>query len=77
MIEAYGGVQKFYNKFFISSICPYGFIENGNNFNYYDNKILLENWKKSIINWINIQINSFGNQKNMCDNRKRKKSKIF
>ena len=77
MIETYGGVQKFYNKFFISSICPYGFIENGNNFNYYDNKILLENWKKSIINWINIQLNSFGKPKKCVIIGKGKNQKFF
>ena len=77
MIEAYGGVQKFYNKFFISSICPYGFIESGNNFNYYDNKILLKNWKKSIINWINIQVNSFGNPTKCVIIGKGKNQKFF
>ena len=77
MIEAYGGVQKFYNKFFISSICPYGFIESGNNFNYYDNKILLKNWKKSIINWINIQVNSFGNRTKCVIIGKGKNQKFF
>jgi|TARA_B110000438_G_scaffold285757_1_gene316203 hypothetical protein len=60
MIDSYGGVKKFYKKFFISSICPYGFVEDGKNFNYYDNKVLLKNWKKSIIKWIEIQLNNFG-----------------
>tara|TARA_B110000495_G_C22863318_1_gene503418 strand:+ start:26 stop:691 length:666 start_codon:yes stop_codon:yes gene_type:complete len=65
MIDSYGGVKKFYKKFFISSICPFGFVENGKNFNYYDNKILLKNWKKSIIKWIEIQLNNFGDS-NQC-----------
>src|SRR5665811_2176339 len=25
MIDAYGGVEQFYNKFFISAVCPLGF----------------------------------------------------
>jgi len=41
MIKAYGGPKKFYNDFFIGSVCPLGFLkknERGNwvNFNYYD-----------------------------------------
>ncbi|MER3498245.1 MAG: DUF4918 domain-containing protein [Chitinophagaceae bacterium] len=41
MIAAYGGVQKFYNKFLFSSICLLGLIKNGVNINYYDDKALL------------------------------------
>ena len=41
VIEAYGGVEKFYDKFYINSICPLGFTAigiNGKeiNYNYYD-----------------------------------------
>ena len=36
VIEKYGGPEKFYKKFFITSICPVGFTKNGVNFNYYD-----------------------------------------
>lgn len=40
MIEAYGGAEKFYGKFFISSVSPLGFIKDGKNLNYYDIKEL-------------------------------------
>lgn len=44
MIDAFGGVEMFYNRFYISSVCPLGFVtvKNGKelNFNYYDNKSL-------------------------------------
>ena len=36
MMEAYGGVNKFYQQFFISSVCPLGFTKMGKNYNYYD-----------------------------------------
>ncbi len=41
LIEAYGGVKKFYRNFYINSVCPLGFIklnnkENWVNCNYYD-----------------------------------------
>lgn len=41
MIEAYGGVHAFYSHFFIGSVCPLGFVRNGKNLNYYDDKDLL------------------------------------
>ncbi|MCY7409624.1 MAG: DUF4918 family protein [Chitinophagales bacterium] len=50
MIEAYGGVKKFYTDFFISAVCPLGFMksptpalpkgEGVRNYNYYDDKKL-------------------------------------
>mgnify|MGYP000055974434 CR=1 FL=1 len=42
MIEAFGGPENFYRKFFISAISPLGFIQNEKNLNYYD----IENWKE-------------------------------
>lgn len=45
VINAYGGVEPFYQDFYISSLCPLGFISrrpNGTevNYNYYDSKAL-------------------------------------
>lgn len=47
MIEAYGGVKKFYGDFFVSALSPLGFTKltpKGNpvNHNYYDSKELIE-----------------------------------
>jgi len=41
LIEAYGSVKTFYDKFFINSVCPLGFVINNSkgrevNYNYYD-----------------------------------------
>jgi hypothetical protein len=36
MIEAYGGPELFYSKFYISSVSPLGFVKDGKNINYYD-----------------------------------------
>ncbi len=40
MIAAYGGADKFYNHFLLSSLCPLGFVSKGKNVNYYDHKEL-------------------------------------
>ena len=42
VINAYGGPGKFYKDFFITSVCPLGFIKDGVNLNYYDDKDLLK-----------------------------------
>lgn len=47
MIEAFGGVKKFYTQFYINSVCPLGFTVTGNNkkevnYNYYDKAELQE-----------------------------------
>jgi hypothetical protein len=46
MISAYGGVEAFYNKFYINSPCPLGFTSvdsmgKEKNYNYYDSKELI------------------------------------
>jgi hypothetical protein len=54
MIDEFGGVEKFYNKFFISAVCPLGFTVVSSkgktvNYNYYDSKALYEAVKDFII----------------------------
>ena len=56
MILSFGDIKSFYKKFFISSICPYGFVRNGKNLNYYDDLDLTKKWKSNIIKWIDFQI---------------------
>jgi hypothetical protein len=40
MIEAFGSPQKFYNQFYITAVSPLGFVKDGKNINYYDDKLL-------------------------------------
>ncbi len=42
MIDRFGGLERFYAKFFISSVSPLGFTRDGKNLNYYDDTILLK-----------------------------------
>jgi len=70
MINAYGGAEKFYSKFYIHSVCPLGFTIINNkgkevNYNYYDSQeltamvydFIIENLKKQI---------SFGISTDVC-----------
>jgi len=39
-ILAFGGIKEFYKNYFVTSVSPLGFIKNGVNLNYYDDKKL-------------------------------------
>jgi len=40
VISSYGGCQAFYQRFFLSAISPLGFVRDGKNLNYYDERDL-------------------------------------
>jgi hypothetical protein len=65
MIEKYGGVEKFYRNFYISAISPLGFIKDGKNLNYYDDKILKQRIEPFVIDCINKQL-SWGIYCDVC-----------
>jgi Domain of unknown function (DUF4918) len=48
VVHAYGGVSAFYDRFFVNSVVPFGFVKNGVNYNYYDEKPLQEAMKPLI-----------------------------
>lgn len=61
VIEAFGGVEKFYRHYYINSVCPLGFLrknKKGNyvNYNYYDDPSLFEAVKPFIISSLKKQI---------------------
>ena len=67
MIGEYGGVKKFYTNWFIGSVCPLGFIKNGKNINYYDDKKLMEAVTPFIVDCINKQVAiGFNTEKCLC-----------
>jgi len=64
-IEAYGGVKRFYKDYFITSVSPLGFVKNGTNLNYYDDKNLQQAVTPFIISSIQKQI-ALGFKTNFC-----------
>lgn len=46
VVNALGGAEAFYSRFYINSVCPLGFVRQKNNgwvnYNYYDDKALFE-----------------------------------
>lgn len=70
LIERFGGPEKFYNDFFISSICPLGFIQQnkkGNwvNCNYYDHEELFNTVRDFMVSGLKTQI-GFGIDTRVC-----------
>jgi hypothetical protein len=70
MIEAFGGVEQFYNKFFISAVCPLGFTLVNNkgkniNHNYYDSDKLIYAVKDFIKDSLAKQL-EFGIKREIC-----------
>lgn len=59
-VNAYGGPELFYRKFYITSLCPLGFVKNGKNYNYYDDKALQNAVEPHIIKNINQQLDFGG-----------------
>lgn len=55
-INALGGPDVFYADFYITSICPLGFVREGKNYNYYDSKALQEAVMPMIVDNIRAQI---------------------
>ena len=70
VIHAYGGVQAFYQDFYISSVCPLGFTAgNGKdkvvNYNYYDSKALTNAVHDLIVRSLRKQL-GFGISTKVC-----------
>jgi hypothetical protein len=65
VIAAYGGLQKFYSKFYFSSVSPLGFTKDGKNLNYYDIPALENELKPFILQSLRTQLN-FGLSRKIC-----------
>ncbi|HSL89480.1 MAG TPA: uracil-DNA glycosylase family protein [Ignavibacteriaceae bacterium] len=62
MIAAFGGAEKFFSKVFMTALFPLALTQNGNNFNYYDDKKLFNTLKPEIKKSLETQIR-FGSKK--------------
>lgn len=76
-INAYGGAKKFYASYFLTAISPLGYVKKGINYNYYDDKELLEATLPYIINSTSKQIQMGANRKNVIVLGSGKNLKIF
>ena len=56
VIHGWGGVELFFKSFYISSLCPLGFVLHGVNYNYYDDKKLQQAVEPFILQNIRDQV---------------------
>jgi len=56
VIQAYGGVTSFYSDYFITALSPLGYIKDGRNLNYYDDKQLITLSEGFIVHSIEQQV---------------------
>lgn len=63
IIDGYGSIEEFYEDFYITSLCPLGFIKNGKNYNYYDSNALYQAVKPLILDNIRKQLDFGGSSK--------------
>lgn len=56
LIDAFGGVKKFYSHFFITALYPLALIKDGKNYNYYDDKEIYQMLKLEILKSFSHQI---------------------
>ncbi len=76
MIENYGGVEKFYSKFFISALYPLAIIKDGKNYNYYDTPELVKILKPHIAESVKAQA-GFGAERSFAVCLGKKNAKYF
>ncbi|MBK7964282.1 MAG: DUF4918 family protein [Bacteroidetes bacterium] len=56
VFQKFGGIEKFTKHFFLSSICPLGFMMDGKNLNYYDIPLLEKRVSPYIVEKMNQQV---------------------
>jgi Domain of unknown function (DUF4918) len=65
MIHAFGGAEKFYQQFYVSSVSPLGFTKDDKNLNYYDDKLLQERVRPFVVDCLNKQL-KFGIERDIA-----------
>jgi len=73
VIKEYGGVKKFYSKFFLSALFPLAILKDGKNYNYYDEPELLDLILPGIIDSVKNQIEFGARRAAICLGKKNSK----
>ncbi|MCZ7602547.1 MAG: DUF4918 family protein [Melioribacteraceae bacterium] len=63
LIDEFGGIKKFYSRYFITALYPLALIKDGKNYNYYDSQKVYKALKPQIIKTFKQQIEFGANDK--------------
>ena len=66
VIENMGGPKSFFKSFYFTSVSPIGFVKDGKNLNYYDQKDLEDQLENFIISSLQKQIKSIGTNREVA-----------
>jgi len=66
LIDNFGGAKKFFSNFYFSSVSPLGFVKDGKNLNYYDQKDLENKLEDFIVNSFWEQINTIDSNREVA-----------
>ncbi len=66
VIEAFGGCDIFYKRFYVTAVSPLGFVKNGINLNYYDDAALKEAIKPFAIEMLQKQTSIIQSNSRKC-----------
>jgi hypothetical protein len=66
VIEALGGPHVFFKNFYFTSVSPIGFVKDGRNMNYYDDKELQNSLEDYILAQLETQLSSFSSNRNVA-----------
>jgi hypothetical protein len=76
VIKEFGGVKKFYSKYFLSALFPIAILKEGKNYNYYDESQLLKSLLPGIADSVRAQI-EFGAKRDTAVCLGKKNAKYF
>ncbi len=65
VVEAIGGPEKFFGRVYLTAVSPLGFVKNSKNLNYYDDQLILENWRPWFIKKLEEQL-TFGARRDIA-----------
>ncbi|MFD2574507.1 uracil-DNA glycosylase family protein [Spirosoma soli] len=65
IVEAFGGAEAFYGRFFLSSLFPLALTKNGKNYNFYDDRITTESLWPAITETVRAQL-AFGSDRRVA-----------
>lgn len=66
VIENLGGPNVFFKNFYFTSVSPIGFVKEGRNMNYYDDKELQNSLEDYILTQLETQLSSFPSNRNVA-----------
>ncbi len=60
VIDAFGGAKRFFSRFYLTAVSPFGFVAHGKNINYYEIEFIRNHWRPFLIECLKKQLRAGG-----------------